>query len=100
MKTVQVIGGLTVLGALGCGSTSTQYTKSGNCGGPSASTLRFAPEPTARMFPEEIWFEECPDGKFYMKIGERKWTEITKQQADDGASMLNVAGRRVVRVVD
>lgn len=79
---------------------STTYTKSGNCGGPSVSTLRFAPEPTAALFPEAIWFEECPDGKFFMKIGERAWTNITKKQADDGAGMLKVAGRSVVRVVD
>ena len=35
-----------------------------------------------------------------MKIGERAWKEITKKQADDGASTLKGAGRRVVRVVD
>jgi hypothetical protein len=52
------------------------------------------------MFPEEIWFEKCPDGKFYMKIGERAWTPITKKLADDGASALKSAGRGVVRVVD
>jgi hypothetical protein len=68
--------------------------------GPSVSTLRFAPEPTARMFPEAIWFEECPSGKYYMKIGEGAWKEITKQQADDSASMLKTAGRRVVSVMD
>jgi hypothetical protein len=80
--------------------TSTQYTKSGNCDGASEATLRFSPEPTARMFPEAIWFEQCPDGKYYMKIGEGAWKEITKKQADDGSDMLKTAGRRVVRVVD
>lgn len=30
---------------------SASYTKSGNCRGASESTLRFAPEPTAAMFP-------------------------------------------------
>lgn len=84
----------------GCTPTSTAYTKSGNCDGASEATLRFAPEPTARMFPEAIWFEECPNGKFFMKIGEGEWKAITKKQADDGASMLKVAGRSVVRVVD
>jgi len=80
--------------------TSTQYTKSGNCDGASESTLRFSPEPTAALFPEAMWFEQCPDGKYYMKIGDRAWTPITKKQADDGASALKSAGRRVVRVVD
>lgn len=91
-----------VLVLISCGSapTGTAYTKSGNCGGASESTLRFAPEPTALMFPEAIWFEKCPNGKFFMKIGDGQWKEITKKQADDGASMLKVAGRSVVRVVD
>ncbi len=79
---------------------STTYTKSGNCGGPSVSTLRFAPEPTAALFPDAIWFEECPGGKFFMKIGDRAWTSITKKEADDGARMLKLVGRSVVRVVD
>jgi hypothetical protein len=79
---------------------STSYTKSGNCSGPSVSTLRFAPEPTAAMFPEAIWLEECPDGKFHMKIGERAWTNITKKQADTAAVTLKSAGRSLVRVVD
>jgi hypothetical protein len=52
------------------------------------------------MFPEAIWLEECPDGKFYMKIGERAWTNITKKQADDAAVTLKSAGRSLVRVVD
>ena len=52
------------------------------------------------MFPEAIWFEQYPDVRYYMKIGERAWTEITKKQADEGSSMLKTAGRRVVRVVD
>ena len=52
------------------------------------------------MFPEEIWFEECPGGKYDMKIGDGAWKEITKEQADDGASALKGAGRRVIRVVD
>jgi hypothetical protein len=52
------------------------------------------------MFPEEIWFEKCPDGKYYMKIGAGFWKEITKKEADDGSGVLKAAGRRVVRVVD
>ncbi len=101
MRVMFVIGSLCLLVACGTPTpASTQYTKSGNCGGPSAMTLRFSPEPTARMFPEAIWFEECPDGKYYMKIGEGAWKEITKKQADDGASALKGAGRRVIRVVD
>src|SRR5262245_10820789 len=101
MKKAFAIGSVCLLVA--CGSdkpASTQYTKSGNCNGPSVMTLRFAPEPTARMFPEAMWFEECPDGKYYMKIGDRPWKEITKKEADDGASVMKQAGRRVVRVVD
>jgi hypothetical protein len=79
---------------------SNEYTKSGNCNGPSVTTIRFAPERTARMFPEAMWFEECPNGKYYMKIGDGAWKEITKKQADEGASVLKTAGRRVVKVVD
>ena len=81
-------------------SKSTAYTKSGNCGGASESTLRFAPEPTAAMFPEAIWFERCPNGKYYMKIGDGDWKEITKENADSGTSTLKMAGRSLVRVVD
>ena len=79
---------------------STAYTKSGNCGGASESTLRFAPEPTAAMFPDAIWFEKCPNGKYYMRIGEGDWKEITQKNADSGTSTLKMAGRSVVRVVD
>ena len=35
-----------------------------------------------------------------MKIGDGAWKEITKKQADDGASVLKNAGRPVVWVVD
>jgi len=101
MKIVFAIGSVCFLLACGSGKPeSTQYTKSGNCSGPSVATLRFAPEPTARMFPDAMWFEECPDGKFYMKIGDREWKNITKKQADDGTSVLRAAGRKFVRVVD
>jgi hypothetical protein len=100
MRIMFAIGSIALVACDSGKPTSTQYTKSGNCNGPSASTIRFSPEPTARMFPEAIWFEECPDGKYYMKIGAGAWKEITKKQADEGASMLKVAGRRVVRVVD
>lgn len=101
MRLLTVVGILCMLTAcVDSTPKSTQYTKSGNCNGPSVSTLRFSPEPTARMFPEAIWFEECPGEKFYMKIGDGAWKEITKKQADDGASTLKAAGRRVVRVVD
>lgn len=97
-----VVPGLAILLSAACsvGPKSNSYTKSGNCGGPSISTLRFAPEPTAVMFPEAIWLEECPNGEFYMKIGDRAWTHITKKQADDAAGTLRLAGRSVVRVVD
>jgi hypothetical protein len=102
MKTLVAVGSLLFLSA--CASdkpASTQYTKSGNCGGPSVSTLRFAPEPTARLFPEAVWMEECPDGKFYLRIGnDGAWKPISKAQADRSATMLKTAGRTVVRVVD
>jgi hypothetical protein len=101
VKNVFAVGSVCFLVACDGGQPqSTQYTKSANCNGASVSTIRFAPEPTARMFPEAIWFEQCPDGKYYRKIGDGQWKEITKKQADDGASMLKTAGRRVVRVVD
>ncbi len=35
-----------------------------------------------------------------MKIGEGDWKEITQKDADSGTSMLKIAGRSVVRVVD
>ena len=85
---------------------STAYTKSGNCDGASLSTLRFNSEPTARMFPEEIWIEECPTGnalsprKFFLKIGDGNWKEITKEDADSSAGILSSAGRRAIRIVD
>ena len=85
---------------------STAYTKSGNCDGASLSTLRFNSEPTARMFPEEIWIEECPTGnalspsKFFWKIGDGNWKEITKEDADNSANILSLAGRRAIRIVD
>ncbi len=87
---------------------SDAYTKSGNCDGNGASlyTLRFNPEPTARMFPEEIWIEECPTGnalrpsKFFLKIGDGNWQEITKEDSDRSAGILSSAGRRAIRIVD
>lgn len=79
---------------------STEYTKSGNCGGASVSTLRFAPEPSAKMFPEAIWFEQCPNGKYFQKIGDGQWNEITKKEADQGSDMLNLAGRKFAKIVD
>ena len=33
------------------------------------------------MLPEPIWLEKCPDGKFYRRIGDGAWTNITKEQA-------------------
>jgi hypothetical protein len=82
------------------GTQERQLYKERKLRGASVATLRFAPEPTARMFPEAVWFEECPDGNFFMKIGEGQWKNITKKQADNGAGMLKLAGRSVVRVVD
>jgi hypothetical protein len=97
-----IIGAAVFAGA--CGSSkpaSTQYTKSGNCSGPSVMTLRFAPEPSARKLPGAVWIEECPDGRFYVRHGnEGAWKEITKREADAGAVALRNAGRRFVRVVD
>lgn len=98
---VFVVGSLCVLVACGPSKPqSTHFSKSGNCPGPSVMTLHFFPEPTARLFPEAIRLEECPNGKYYMQIGDRAWTEITKKNADNAADMLRGAGRRLVRVVD
>ena len=102
MTRKQLVTLIGMLAVAACSSEpqSNSYTKSGNCGGPSVSTRRFAPEPTAALLKEAVWFEQCPDGKFYRKIGEGAWTNITKKQADDGAGTLKAAGRSVVRVVD
>lgn len=100
MKNVFALGSLCFLVACGPSKPMATHFTSGNCPGPSVSTLHFFPEPTARLFPEAIRLEECPNGKFYMKIGDRAWTEISKKTADQGAVSLKNAGRRVVRVVD
>ena len=80
--------------------TKTEYTGSGNCGGASVATLRFEPEPTATMFPEEIWLEQCPNGKHFMRIGKRNWSEVSKTEADNGTEVLRSAGRKFAKIVD
>jgi hypothetical protein len=100
IKTVFVVGAVCSLMACGPSKPMATHYTSGNCPGPSVSTLHFFAEPTARMFPQAIRLEECPNGKYYMQMGDRPWTEITKKNADNAASALKGAGRRVVRVVD
>lgn len=101
IKTIFIVGSLCFLAACGPSKPmATHYSKSGNCPGPSVRTLHVFPERTARMFPQAIRLEECPNGKYYMQLGDRPWTEITKQNADNAAVALQGAGRRIVRVVD
>ena len=100
MKNVFALVSLCFLVACGPSKPMGTHFTSGNCPGPSVMTLHFFPERTARMFPEAIRLEECPNGKYYMQMGDRAWTEITKKNADNAASALKNAGRRVVRVVD
>ena len=100
MKNVFALGSLCFLVACGPSKPTSTHFTSGNCPGPSVATLHFFPERTARLFPEAIRLEECPNGKSYMQMGERPWVEITKKQADTTTDTLRGAGRRLVRVVD
>jgi hypothetical protein len=100
LKILCAIGAASVLVACGPSKPLATHYTSGNCPGPSVVTLHFFPEPTARLFPEAIRLEECPNGKYYMQMGDRAWTEITKRNADNAADALKGAGRRGVRVVD
>lgn len=100
IRILAIIGSVWFAACGGGKPESTSYTKSGNCGGASVATLRFAPEPTARFIPEAVWIEECPNGKFFMRVGDGAWKEIPKRQADTGALTLRNAGRTYVRVVD